>query len=159
MFFQLTIFGKFGHGIFLMSDLRVFILIVRQLMRLSLRSAFQLAFHVAHFVFNQINGECLDRCGLSGFDVDNFQQGGQMLFARFQGVSPARAASDLSDHDLRPDVVLNSLLAQAVSGGSARYSERMSCTLYWPDRSDSSRLPHVSKPSPSLGSTSLLKLS
>jgi len=82
-----------------------------------------------------------------------------MLFACFQGVFPARAASDLSDHGLRLDGVINSLRAQAVSGSSACYSERMSCTLYWPDRSDSSRLPHTSKPSPSLGSTNLLRLS
>lgn len=38
----------------------------------SLRSTFQLTFHIAHLILDQIDGECLDRCGLSGFDVDNF---------------------------------------------------------------------------------------
>lgn len=42
-----------------------------------------------------------------------------MLLARFQDVAPARAALDLVDHDSRPDGVINSPRAQAVSGVSA----------------------------------------
>lgn len=38
----------------------------------SLRPTFQFTFHIVHFILDQIDGECLDRCGLSGFDVDNF---------------------------------------------------------------------------------------
>lgn len=81
-----------------------------------------------------------------------------MLLARFQVVAPTRAALDLLDHGLRPDRVINSPRAQAVSGGSVRYSESMSSTVNLYERSESSRLPHVSKPSPSLGSTNLLRL-
>ena len=66
-------------------------------------SFLQLTFNAAHFFLDQIDGECLDRCGFSGFDVDNFQQSGQVLLARFQGVAPARAALDLIEHGLRPD--------------------------------------------------------
>ncbi|MNE64714.1 hypothetical protein D3C80_1601400 [compost metagenome] len=109
----------------------------------SLRPAFQLTFHIAHFLLDQIDGEGLDRCSLSGFDVDDFQQSGQVLFARFQGVTPARAALDLIDHGLRPDGVINSPRAQAVSGGSVRYSERMSSMVNLYERSASSLLPHV----------------
>lgn len=82
-----------------------------------------------------------------------------MIFARFQGVGPAHAALDSVDHGLGPDGVINSPHPQAVSGGSVRYSERMSSTVNLYERSESSRLPHVSKPSPSLGSTNLLRLS
>lgn len=52
-----------------------------------------------------------------------------MIFACYQGVAPARVALDLIDHGLRPDGVINSPRAQAVSGGSVRYSERMSSTV------------------------------
>lgn len=100
-----------------------------RLTSLSLWSAFQLTFHIAHFFLDQSDGEGLDRCGLSGFDVDNLQQSGQVLLARFQGVAPAPAALDLIDHGLRLDEVINSPRAQAVSGGSVRYSERMSSTV------------------------------
>lgn len=82
-----------------------------------------------------------------------------MLLARFQGVAPASAALDLVDHGLCPDGVMNSPRPQAVSGGSVRYSERMSSTVKLYERAESSRLPHVSKSSPSLGSTNLLRLS
>ena len=119
----------------------------------------QFTFRVSHFILYEIDRECLDRCGLSGFDVDSFQQSGQVLLARFQGVAPAGAALILIDHGRRSDGVINSPRAQAVLGGSVRYSERMSSTVNLYDRSESSRLPHVSKPSPSLGSTNLLRLS
>lgn len=124
-----------------------------------LRPAFQFALYIAHFFFDQIYGKSLDSCSLSSFHVDNFQQSFQVLLARFQGVAPARAGLDLIDHGLRPDGVINSPRARAVSGGSVRYSERMSSTVNLYERSASSRLPHVSKSSPSLGSTNLLRLS
>lgn len=76
---------------------------VLKLTSLSLSFSFQLTFHIAHFILDQIDGECLDSCGLSGFVVDNFQQSGQVLLARFQGVAPARTVLNLVDHGLGPD--------------------------------------------------------
>lgn len=82
-----------------------------------------------------------------------------MFLARFQGVAPACAALDLNNHGVGPGGIINSPRTQAVSGNSLRYSEKMSSTVNLYERSASSRLPHVSKPSPSLGSTNLLRLS
>ncbi|MDU8456215.1 hypothetical protein [Pseudomonas syringae group sp. J254-4] len=86
-------------------------------------------FYVAHFTLDQFDGECLNHRGLSGFDLDNPQQSGQVLLGCFQGVAPARAALDSIDHGFRPDIAINSPRAQAVSGGSVRYSESMSSSV------------------------------
>lgn len=63
---------------------------------------------MAHFSLYQVDSECLNLRGFFGFDINDFQQGGQMVFARLQGVGPACAALHLSDHDLYPGGVLNS---------------------------------------------------
>lgn len=55
-----------------------------------------------------------------------FSKAVKWLLRRFQGVAPAGATLGLINHGLRPDVVINSPRAQAVPGGSVRYSERMS---------------------------------
>lgn len=74
---------------------------------------------MAHFSLDQIDSECLDLRGFFGFDVDDFQQCGQVIFARLQGVGPARAASYLGDHDLYPVRSLKSPIARALSGVAA----------------------------------------
>ena len=57
---------------------------------------------MTHFSLDQVDSECLNLRGFSGFDIHDFEQGGQMVFARLQGVGPTCATLYLGDHDFYP---------------------------------------------------------
>lgn len=78
-------------------------------MEFSSLSPLQLVFDVAHFVLDQVDGQGLNIRDLTGFDVHDFHQRGQVVFAGLQGVGPVGTALYWRDHDLGPDGVLNSL--------------------------------------------------
>jgi len=86
----------------------------------SLLSTLQLVFDETHFVLDQVDRQCLNIRDFARFDVHDFHQRSQVVFARLQGVSPVRAAQYWSDHDLCPNGVLNSPRERAASGSSGQ---------------------------------------
>jgi hypothetical protein len=91
MFFQLTVFCKFGHFDSLSVESYVITKMVMLVTSSALFTAVQLPFNIRHFRVDRVDSQRLYVTVFARTRIHGFQQGIQVGFPKFERVRPAHA--------------------------------------------------------------------